>query len=323
MNRQMPDEATVEAAIALATRAPSIHNTQPWHFKVDDFGVHLYADSTLRLPATDPDGRDQLLSCGAALHHLQVAFGSLGWECDVHRMPRLYHHDHLATIELSPHIPTPEQIDLARAITRRRSDRRQYDSKPVPPGLVQELLDRADDLGVTARELPEGDPRARLSEAIRAVGLVHANNAEFQSELHAWTGGRGTADGVPAANAIRSAPDAEFPNRAFANAAFDQPAGPDAATVIALGTARDDPEARLRAGEATSAVLLAATRLGMATCPLTEPLEIADIRAELGRELLGARFSQQILIRVGWPDPGAGELPQTPRRPVDEVLDHR
>ncbi|HEY5856067.1 MAG TPA: nitroreductase family protein [Aldersonia sp.] len=323
MTPSMPDDATIEAAIALATRAPSIQNTQPWRFRVDDVGVHLYADSTLRLPATDPDGRDLLLSCGAVLHHLEVAFGSLGWACDVHRMPRLYHHDHLATIELSPHSPTSEEIDLARAITQRRSDRRQYDSRPVPPGLLRELLDRADELGVTARELPEGDPRARLSEAIRAVGLIHARNTAYQSELQAWTGGRGLTDGVPASNASRSAPDAEFPNRAFANAAVDQPAGPDAATVIALGTARDDPEARLRAGEAASAVLLGATRLGMATCPLTEPLEIADIRAQLGQELLGARLSQQILIRVGWPDSSAAELPETPRRPVAEVLDRR
>lgn len=322
MNFRMPDDATVEAAITLATRAPSIHNTQPWRFRVDDAGVRLYADATLRLLATDPDGRDLLLSCGAALHHLQIAFGSLGWECDVHRMPRLYHRDHLATIELSPHTPTSVEIDLAGAIKRRRSDRRQYDSKPVPPGMLGELIDRAEHLGVTARELPEGAPRARLTAAIHAAGLVHAANTEYQFEVHVWTGGRDAIDGVPARNAARSDPDAEFPARAFAGAEFDQPAGPDAATLIALGTARDDDESRLRAGEASSAVLLAATHLGLATCALTEPLEIAEIRTELGRELLGADISPQILIRVGWPVPGAGELPLTPRRPAAEVLDH-
>ena len=103
------------------------------------------------------------------------------------------------------------------------------------------------------------------------------------------------------------------PGRAFTGAEFDQPAGIDAATGSALGTARDDDESRLRAGEATSTELVAATHLGLTTCTLTEPLEIAVIRTELGRELLGVDISQQSLIRVGWPDPGTGELPQTPR----------
>lgn len=322
MTARMPDDATVAAAIALATRAPSIHNTQPWRFSIDNDAVRLFADETLRLPATDPDGRDQLLSCCAVLHHLQVAFASLGWECDIRRMPKVYDRNYLARIELSPHTPTEEDIDLAAAIRRRRSDRRQYGSSPVPPGLLQELIDRAEDHGVVARELPDGAPRERLTKAIHAAGMVHAANADYQYELDAWTGAHGSSDGVPARNAPRPAPDAEFPSRAFAGAGFDQPSGADSATVIALGTVGDDDEARLRAGEATSALLLSATRLGLATCPLSEPLEIAGIRAALGRELLGARNSQQILIRAGWPCPDAEPVPETPRRPVDEVMSH-
>ena len=322
MTPRMPDDATIAAAIALATRAPSIQNTQPWHFSVVDDAVRLFADESLRLPATDPDGRDQMISCGAVLHHLQIAFASLDWECDIRRLPKVYDRNYLARIQLSPHTPTEEENDLAAAIRRRRSDRRQYDSKPVPPGLLQELIDRAADHDVVARELPEGAPRARLTKAIRAAGLVHAATPEYQHEIDAWTGAHSSSDGVPARNAPRSAPDAEFPSRTFASATFDQPSGTDSATVIALGTVGDDDEARLRAGEATSALLLAATRLGLATCPLSEPLEIAGIRDELGRQLLGARYSQQIIIRAGWPRPDAEPVPETPRRPVAEVISH-
>ncbi|MCZ4328243.1 hypothetical protein, partial [Brachybacterium paraconglomeratum] len=52
----------------------------------------------------------------------------------------------------------------------------------------------------------------------------------------------------------------------------------DHAVVLALGTVADDPMARLRAGEVTSTVLLTATALGLASGPITEPLEIADTR---------------------------------------------
>jgi hypothetical protein len=55
-----------------------VHNTQPWRWLVGDHSVHLMADRARGVPATDPDGRDLLLSCGAALHHLRVAFAALG-----------------------------------------------------------------------------------------------------------------------------------------------------------------------------------------------------------------------------------------------------
>ena len=65
-------------ALELAGRAPSVHNTQPWQFNVTDTQVDLYANLQRWLPATDADRRDLMISCGAALHHLRLALGSVG-----------------------------------------------------------------------------------------------------------------------------------------------------------------------------------------------------------------------------------------------------
>lgn len=54
---------------------------------------------------------------------------------------------------------------------------------------------------------------------------------------------------------------------------------PDGGRLLVLATLADDPESVLRAGEATSAALLTATELGLATCPLSQPLEVTDTRA--------------------------------------------
>ena len=94
------DEGTVRAAIGLASRAPSIHNTQPWLCRLSASTLHLYADPTRWLPATDADRRDLIVSCGAMLHHLEVALASLGVEVTVHRLPNPADPDHLATLEL-------------------------------------------------------------------------------------------------------------------------------------------------------------------------------------------------------------------------------
>ncbi|PRX45207.1 hypothetical protein B0I33_110307 [Prauserella shujinwangii] len=118
----------MHTALALAIRAPSVHNSQPWRWRVGDRTAHLDAEQSLRLPSTDPDGRDLLLSCGAALHHLRIGFAALGWRATVHRLPNPAEPDHLAAVELVRHEPTIGEIALAAAIPRRRTDRRRYSS---------------------------------------------------------------------------------------------------------------------------------------------------------------------------------------------------
>lgn len=69
----------------------------------------------------------------------------------------------------------------------------------------------------------------------------------------------------------------------FAATALSQPlettAADDNAVALAHLAARDDDDlARLRAGETTSLVLLTATALGLASRPITEPLETRETR---------------------------------------------
>ncbi|MGZ4520454.1 MAG: Acg family FMN-binding oxidoreductase, partial [Mycobacteriaceae bacterium] len=71
--RPTPDLETILAALDVACRAPSVHNTQPWRWAIAEHSVHLFADGSRRLPVVDPDGREMTISCGAALHHARVA----------------------------------------------------------------------------------------------------------------------------------------------------------------------------------------------------------------------------------------------------------
>jgi nitroreductase len=78
--------------------------------------------------------------------------------------------------------------------------------------------------------------------------------------------------------------------------------------------------AQLRAGEATSLVLLTATALGLASCPITEPLEIAETRAAVGADVFGAEGHVQMLLRIGWAPVNADPLPSTSRHSLSEVV---
>ncbi|WP_291417156.1 hypothetical protein [Actinophytocola sp.] len=174
MSEHRPDQHTVLGAIALANRAPSVHNTQPWRWLLGNDSIHLVADQTRRLPVTDPDGRDLLLSCGAALHHLRVALGALGWRAIVHRLLNPGDPDHLAAVELVSKIPSTEDIKLVGAISRRRTDRRRFTSWPVPDGHLDLMVRRAAKAGALLFPVTDRFTRRRLTRAIGQGGTPSA-----------------------------------------------------------------------------------------------------------------------------------------------------
>ncbi|MGY1688279.1 hypothetical protein ACI8AK_22085 [Geodermatophilus sp. SYSU D00867] len=297
MTSSLLDRATARAAVALADRAPSPHDTRPWRWRIGRTSVHLSADPSRRLPATDPGSRDLLIGCGAALHHLRVALHAAGLAPCVHRLPDPAHPAHLAAVDVSPAEPAPDDLALAQAVEHRRSDPRVYSPWPVPAELLADLVRAA--AGETAR-LTVLAARARR-EVVRLV------------EEAAWSGrSRGSVDGVPvrdlAGGALRLAGD-----------------GSGGSVLAVLTTAGDGPADRLRAGEALSAVLLTATAVGLATDPVGRPLEVPHVRARLAALCAGvspdAPGTPQALVRLGWAPVSADPVPATRRRPVDEAVD--
>ncbi|MGB5148507.1 MAG: NAD(P)H nitroreductase [Mycobacterium sp.] len=321
MTAYFPDTATIRTALSLATRAPSVHNSQPWLWRVGDGSIHLYAEPSRRLPRTDPDGRDLLISCGASLHHATAAFAALGWRCKVSRLPNAAEPNHLAAIELTKGEPDKKDIALAAAIPRRRTDRRYFSHWPVPHTDVVTIGVRLARMGVLLRHVDMSTGiRAIVAEAV----WLHAHDAEYLTELTTWSGRYASIAGVPARSTPESDAMAALPSRLFAGPALEQPADAaadaDHGLLLALGTGGDGAVDRLRAGEATSAALLTSTVLGLASCPVSEPLEIDETRAALRSEVFGDEGHPQMMLRIGWAPVGADPLPATPRRPIDDVL---
>jgi nitroreductase len=320
MSQTFPDVDTVRSALSLASRAPSVHNSQPWQWRLGEQSLHLYSKTDSHLPHVDPDTRDLMLSCGAALNHCAVAFAALGWQSKVHRFPNPADPNHLAAIELQRYASTELDITLAAAIPRRRTDRRHYSAWPVPHGDIALMGARAARAGVMLRRVDELD---KLRRVVAEAAWRHASDSDYLTELSMWSGRYGSTAGVPARSTPQPDQAAPIPARSFAGPALAQPdVDPvdDHAVVVALGTEADDDLSRLRAGEATSVVLLTATALGLASCPITEPLEIAETRAAVQADVFGATGYAQMLLRIGWAPINADPLPSTPRRALSEVV---
>jgi nitroreductase len=321
------DLGTVRAALALAARAPSVHNSQPWRWRVGDGVLDLYADLTRWLPLTDTDGRDLVLSCGATLHHLQVALRGLGARSTVVRMPDPERPDILARIHLGVadtgrRGDGESDLDEVSAITARRTDRRRYTDWPVPPEHLADLASRAAECGALLRVVPEGPALRTLALAVQTAAAEHAVVPGYDTELALWSGMQSSADGVPAnAVPVPDDPGPGVPQRHFASGAMPEGSSPaDGATLLVLGTSSDDRLSQLRAGEAMSAVLLQATTFGLASSPLSEPLELAGTRALIRDQVLDGTLSPQIVLRVGWAPVGEA-VPESPRRSLADQME--
>ncbi|OHV06057.1 Acg family FMN-binding oxidoreductase [Mycobacterium talmoniae] len=321
METQFPDTETIQTALTLAARAPSMYNTQPWRWRVGARRLHLYADPSRQLHSADPEGRDLILSCGATLHHAVVALAALGWRAKVHHFPDPTDADHLASIEVSTGDVDQVDVMLAAAIPRRRTDRRRYGPWPVPTADTALMAARAARCGVMLRQI---DDLATLHAIVTQAIWEHATNYDYVNEATMWSGRYGSLAGVPARNTPACDCTATIPSRLFAGPTLAQPPetspADDHAVMLALGTVTDDRLAWLRAGEAASVVLLTATALGLASCPITEPLEITQTRDAVRSDVFGASGYPQMLLRVGWAPINADPLPATPRRALHDVV---
>ncbi|CAJ1511137.1 nitroreductase family protein [[Mycobacterium] burgundiense] len=92
----------------------------------------------------------------------------------------------------------------------------------------------------------------------------------------------------------------------------------DQAAMLVLATDTDSDLMRLRAGEALSHLTLSAAALGLATCPLTEPLRDPRNSLTLACEIFDGDAYPQALIRLGQQSDG-DPLPPLERRSVAET----
>jgi hypothetical protein len=317
------DNDTLRAAVQLACRAPSLHNSQPWQWVAEGVGLHLYVDPSRILPSTDKSGREAHIACGAVLDHLCVAMAAAGWTANVDRFPNPNNPDHLASLGFSPTSRVTDQHrHRANAIRHRRTDRLPFavptNWESFEPRLRDAVVAGTVHLDVLADELrPELARASRLTESLRQY------DSSYHTELAWWTGHFENSDGIPRSSLLSTAErDRVDVGRDFPVSPHDERLagfGQDRSTVLVLSTDEDGRDDALRCGEALSAVLLECTLAGMATCTLSHLTELESSRHLIGT--LTARAAMpQLLVRVGEARL-LGELPPiTPRRPLSDVL---
>lgn len=315
----------LKTAVLLACRAPSVHNSQPWRWVARGDAVHLFVDRHRTVPATDPSGREAILSCGAALDHFRVAMTAAGWLPSITRLPDPTDPTHLASIEFSPmdHV-TEAQRQRARAIPQRRTDRLAFGMPTYWDAFEPELRSALGE-SVATLDILDDDQRPFLAEASQLSASLRSEDSSYHLELEWWTSPFALSEGVPpsalASDIERYRVDVarDFPVRSHQDRRPE--IGADWSKILVLSTPEDTRADVLECGEALSTVLLECTVAGMATCTLTHLIESEESR-DVVRSLVG-HGEPQVLIRAGIAPPLDAIPAPTPRRPLDDVLEFR
>src|SRR5205807_23302 len=135
MSEPMTAEEITRYVVARAIWAPSVHNTQPWRFTADG-GPHLrlYADASRRLTAADPDGREMMISCGAALFSVRLALRSLGYIPETSVLPDPGQPTLVAQVSWRERAAADEfERRLSAQLLTRPTHRGAFDPQPLRP----------------------------------------------------------------------------------------------------------------------------------------------------------------------------------------------
>jgi hypothetical protein len=323
-------------ALRRAVLVPSGRDTVPWSFRLEEGDtLELHAAQTRVATVADPNGRESIIGCGAALFHVAVALHAAGHGVGVELLPDPTEPDLLARIHLdAAHVPTPGDRALIGAIEFGWQSGSPREDRGIAPHILSLLLcaARAEgawlgfvdapmlrralaDLVVEAHRRQADDPWSRRERTVRA----YRNDGAPADVLPGY--GVGLAE-------LLSYLGPTGPRRAgrdLTRAARARAWVERAATIAVLMTAGDTRRDWLVAGRALARVLLTARAAGVSASYLNQPVEVADLRPTIAtlvhdaadpgvpgrRGGMPADATPQIVLRLGY----APGIPSASRAP--------
>jgi hypothetical protein len=201
----MADLRTVAAA---AIHAPSLHNSQPWRFRLHDGTVEVLSDPGRQLSVADRTGWAVRIACGAAVFNARVALAVNGTPAEV--QVRLDLNDPMLIARLAPGPPRPATMaeqELFDAIPYRRSYREPFWPTPVPSEVRGRLVEAARAEGVWLELLIGKMPLTVLAEIAQSADRVLRRDLTIEPNCHS-----GSAP-TTRTTAYRWPPAASLPSR--------------------------------------------------------------------------------------------------------------
>ena len=341
----------VRAAVDDATRAASIHNSQPWLFVYREDAIDLWLDSGRSPHVVDPSGRWAVQSAGAALANLELALAHrLGTRVTVTDFPGEPATPPKGLVPITRAQLPPILTELARrpvatvswaggpadlsaadealygAIEHRYTSRAPFAPTTLNDRQWQDISAAGACGSASAERVTEDFARSFLKLTAEVEARM-VDDVAYLAEIKRWVD-RGAHEGIPSgATGVRDT-SGQYPGRDFS-------VGPDAwgsslpegefegrLQLAVIHSDSDSPADWLNAGRALERVGLRATASGLRMGILGQAIEQEHTHRAVSEEYsaaLGRPVVAQQVVRLGYGD-GSPRPAATPRRRLDEVL---
>ena len=303
--------------VRYAILAPSSHNSQPWRFVVREDRIDLWLDATRWLRVADDDQRELHISMGCALENLLIAAEHFGFASHVTYFPDSGNRELVASVELhtgglaAPSRP-PVWFDM---ITVRHTNHTIYDRRTVSARDLEYLRQCCHEDGVSLYLTSAVATRRKVDELIMRGDLIQFADPAFRRELGHWIG-----QGVFGTSPVMSKLVQWTITHIDLGRSQSQR---DSALVMSspvfgiFAAKEDDRTTQIKIGQVYERLCLAAASMGIWTQPMSQIVEIPELREETAKLLPERDALPEHPFRLGYAIP----QPHTPRRPLRAVLD--
>lgn len=311
----------IDDVIRYATLAANSHNTQPWRFHVGDRTIDILPDFTRRTPVVDPDDHHLFVSLGCAATNLALAAAASGrlGEISIAHDGNGLHYEFKSG--------SPRQDPLLATINKRQSTRVEYDGRPVASADLELLKQAAAIPGTSLALIVDRGQIGKVRDLVVAGNDEQMADPAFMRELKRWirfnaksaiASGDGlfsAASGNPSLPTLLGGVAIDLLlNARSEGAKYARQIDSSAGLAIFVGD-EENRDHWIKVGQACQRFALTATRLGLKTAFVNQPVEVVRLRSELAG-LIGTTKRPDIVLRFGY----GPTLPYSPRRSVASVL---
>ena len=313
--------AQMRELIRYATLAASGHNTQPWHFAINDNAIAIHPDYTRHLPAVDPSDRELWISLGCALENLLVAARADGYAAEV------IYPDAADFIQVRLTPDSAQASPLFDAIPLRQNIRSEYDGQPVKTADLDQVQALSLEPGVGLHFVTTPTELETVLEYVNQGNLRQYADKAFVAELIDWIRfnqkeALASLDGLNSVSSGSPAVPCWLGQMFVAGTKPQQQADADAKKLrsspgaVVVTSTTEDKTAWVRTGQVYERLALTLTSLNIKSAFLNQPIEVAAVRGQFQSALGLGTALPQLLVRFGY----AEAMTRSLRRPVEQVL---
>ena len=313
--------AQLRELVRYATLAASGHNTQPWHFAINENAIEIHPDLTRHLPAVDPSDRELWISLGCALENLLVAARADGYA------PEVTYPDAADFIQVRLTRDTAQSSPLFAAIPLRQNTRSEYDGQPIKTSDLDQVQALGLESGVGLHFVTTPTALETVLDYVNQGNLRQYADKAFLAELIHWVRfnqkeALASFDGLYSRSAGSPAVPRWLGEMVVSGTKPQQQADADAKKLrsspgaVVVTSTTEDKSAWVRTGQVYERLALTLTSLNIKSAFLNQPIEVAAVRGQFQSALgLGASLPQ-LLVRFGY----AAAMTRSLRRPVEQVI---